>query len=261
MNSPASNSSNKSTFHYDSCGMYHPDGTLMVRISAKRARWYVVRNLADWMDDNHKDFKLRFEPNGHGQHHDAFYTQPMDDVCVVCGTTENLTRHHIVPFQFRKLLPVEYKGRNHHDILLVCEDCHEQYERHADKLKEEVLLGYGSLYNKKSKAEFHNGRVKSARMLLDNLKQGSLKAREGASVNIPEERLEHLKKVASMELKELPESWKAQYIEDMMSPKKLHAFFIMWRQHFMDIMAPKFMPEHWTVEHRLECNPARNQRR
>lgn len=239
--------------HYDSCGMYHPDGTLMVRTSFRRANWYIQRNLAEWMDDTHQDFRLFFEPNGHGQHDDAFYTQKMDDHCVVCGTTEELTKHHVVPYQFRRILPVHYKGRNHHDILLVCWTCHERYEREADKLKEVILHDYGfSKPFEISPEEQHNRRVQSAKHIIEELENGTLKSRNGVQAKIPKDRLLTLQKTANLPEMVVPEAWQPKFLKKMENEKALHDFFIMWRNHFVDTMKPQYLPKYWQVEHRLE---------
>src|ERR1700758_153682 len=111
---------------YSNYKMLSLDGVLMTRTSYKKAKWYVDRELASWIDDT--TFQLNFIPNGLGKHDDPFYTEELDNCCVICRAQENLTKHHILPYMFRKILPKQYSSYNHYDILPVCSKCHEEYE-------------------------------------------------------------------------------------------------------------------------------------
>ena len=135
---------------YENCMMLSIDGDFLAYTDLKRMNWYMDRDLADRVDD--KTYQLNFVTQGDGNENRAdYYKVPLENKCVVCGTDEELTKHHVVPSQYRKHLPVEYKGRNSYDIVIMCDTHHNEYEREAEKLKDELLIKYGlENYKKKS---------------------------------------------------------------------------------------------------------------
>jgi exonuclease 3'-5' domain-containing protein 2 len=237
--------------HYHSYGMLHPDGTLMTRCSRRKADWYISRGLATWVD--HEYFKLVFVPNGYGKHADPFYTEKLENKCVVCGSTENLTKHHVVPFQFRRILPVQYKSRNHHDVLLLCWECHESYERKADILKDTLLNAMGFDFKRENAIQKHNRHIETARAILADFEKGTLKCgRDGVKAKIPENRLIKLKETASQDLIENYDSWQDVFLKTYDNDDKLYDFFCLWRQHFVEYAQPKFLPTYWQINHKVE---------
>lgn len=243
----------KSKEIYDSYVMLHPDKTVMCYCSAKKARWYISRNLATWIDN--KRFILNFIPDGKGKHDIAFYTNEMQNQCVVCGSKKNLTRHHIVPFLFRKNMPLEFKQNNHHDILPMCVMCHENYELSADKFKKELLSLNKFLCQEMTKEQKYNKKILSARDALKKHELGFNK--NGLKVVIPEDRLNELKKLAQMPIlqdynknlqNEKLQTWMAQLIRE----DKIFDFIKSWRFHFIENTNARFLPKHWSIEHPLE---------
>ena len=125
--------------------MIHPDGEFMCYVSKKRAQWYCNKKLAEWI--NNSTFKLKFNPNGIGKRGLKFYETKQENSCVVCGNSnkDNLTKHHVVPYVFRRNFPVIYKQSNHHDVLIVCEKCHIKYETHASEFKNKLAKDFNLL--------------------------------------------------------------------------------------------------------------------
>jgi hypothetical protein len=242
---------------YESFSMLHPDGTFMCHINEKRAHWYVERGLADWVNEN--TFKLKFEPKGKGKQDMLFYTQKLENQCVVCGDkSDNLNKHHVVPYVFRSRFPVQYKESNHHDILVTCVDCHENYELYANKFKAKLVEDLGLTMNSPMTPEQrHNKKVRSARNAIRDVESGKLKNEQGIPL-IPEEKLEQLRQISLLEL--FPEdednatAWADKIVEKVLEENHLFDFVKMWRQHFLDHAKPKFLPEHWSIEHPLEIS-------
>src|SRR5271166_1799420 len=94
---------------YDNCCVYSIDGALLFKSNKKRALWYVERNLATVLKEDPFEIKLNFITKGLGHKDDPFYLQSRDNICIVCGSEAELTRHHIVPFCFRRFFPLEKK--------------------------------------------------------------------------------------------------------------------------------------------------------
>ena len=101
--------------------MFSIDDKFLAHVDTKRMNWYLDRNLAAMM--NNKDFKLTFKSKGDNTR-GKYYMLELENNCVVCGLEENLTKHHVVPSQYRKFLPLKYKSKSSFDVLCLCADCH-----------------------------------------------------------------------------------------------------------------------------------------
>jgi hypothetical protein len=238
---------------YSNCRIFHPDGTLMCCVGRKRINWYLKRGLAKSLSEN--DIQLLFEPKGKGKHDIPYYLEERVNRCVVCGCNQALTKHHIVPHQYRKALPEQYKDRNHFDILCVCSSCHAAYEKIADKLNNELCYGLRQHIKKKE-----NKSRKAASGLW------ALKNKE----NIPSEYVEQILaniarylKVESITLEEAlkldisdnKESQDVEHIgkkalERYLLDNTAEDFIIMWREHFLTNMLPKYMSDEWVSNYK-----------
>ena len=82
---------------YESFAMLHPSGDLMCYTNKKRANWYIKLGLAKWINDN--TFQLRFEPKGKGKSHLPFYTQKMQNICVMLIKQFSYMRRYLLTSQ------------------------------------------------------------------------------------------------------------------------------------------------------------------
>lgn len=238
----------KQTPIYESYTMLHPDGTVMCHTNEKRAKWYVKRELAKWIDD--KQFQLNFVPNGHGKADNPYYNQSMDNRCVVCGDHDNLNRHHVFPYVFRSRLPIHYKESNHHDILPICTDCHENYETIATQYKMELAKQHNIAMNgSMTEAQRVNRKIQSARNIIK-------KWEDGIFTDIPEDRLAILKEKANQDFiddeNNMGAVWADKIMQDVLENNELFEFIRSWRQHFVDHAKPQYLPNLWSVDHPLE---------
>ena len=126
---------------YGNFVMISPSGDFLCRCNEEKVHWYLDRNLAELLEDKNT-IKLKFTPKGNGKKDDIFYTQERKNECCVCGNKNNLSKHHVVPYCFRKYFPKGVKSHSSHDILPMCRDCHDGYEKHAYKLKLELSKQY-----------------------------------------------------------------------------------------------------------------------
>ena len=242
---------------YGNCKVLDPNGLLLFRCERKKADWYLNRDLAKLVaTEPNYTVQLTFTPKGQGHQGQPFYLQDRKNRCVVCGSEEDLTRHHCVPYCYRKYMPEEWARFTSHDILAVCIPCHEEYETHAFAFKQELgeqygipVEGIGSRYDKDV------ARVRGMSNAL--IKYGS---------QIPEERKQEMMGIILDYVK--AEGIEFTGLEDFvdldpvnMSDYIAHgqvvcdkvedmaAFLSMWRQHFIDTMSPKFLPPHWDVDY------------
>lgn len=122
---------------YDNYRIFHPDGTLLSYCSKKKANWYIKKNLGILKG---KDVYLTFEPNGYGDPEEILAGR--ENKCVISGETKELTKHHVIPYMFRKHFPLEYKDKNSCDIVLLTRQLHNEYEEKATELKIKLITDF-----------------------------------------------------------------------------------------------------------------------
>lgn len=241
------------TPQYENCRVLGPDGKLMFRCCRKKAVWYLDRNLGKKMQDEPLTVQLSFIPKGVGHVNDPYFLQEMANRCVVCGSEKELTRHHVVPYCYRKFFPTDLKQHRSYDVMALCIPCHHKYEEHAIEIKETLAVKYsaplggiGVKYNK---------RLAIAR--------GAAKALTENGHLIPEPRKQELINRIVDQLQREPTEEDLKKLMDQ-DPYDFNGFthhgkivieqitdievFVQeWRQHFIDKMQPQFLPSHWTI--------------
>jgi len=246
---------------YGNLRFYHPDGSFMFYSDQNRADWYLSRNLAVQTGD--REIKLTFTPKGHGVGDDAYGISSKDNICVVCGTGEEvgLTKHHITPRCYRRFFPEEYKSKNSHDVVPICEEHHTEYEVKARELKRKLDKEYIEVNTNDTNEVY--AKLATARSFLNCL------TKKERCEKIPKERIEFMKSIVmeTFNLSELPDDLTGlyeSYNTEMDGTRKLHqkrygkitvsklgniqGFVEMWREHFINTMQPKFMPAGWEIK-------------
>lgn len=235
--------------------MLSPDDILMFRCDEKKINWYLKRGLAEIVNQNPLTAKLKFNPRGLGNYSRTFGLTEMSNNCVVCGTTEFLTKHHVVPYCYRKHFPLELKSHNFHDVLSMCVNCHESYERKADNLKAELSETYSAPINGESVN--NKATVRLSKMAVTLLKD---------NVYIPRSRILYLKSEIkkSLFIKRLTKrrliniSKTKTFVsrthgEIVMSKvKDIQKFIELWREHFISNNECKFLPKDWNIKTKID---------
>lgn len=250
-------------------GNYHivgPNGETMFHCNNQKALWYINRGLTEVVSVDPPVLKLRFIPDGPGHINDAYYITPKINQCVVCGSQIGLNRHHVVPSLYRKYMGMEIKSHSYHDVLLMCLECHENYEAEADKLKLKIAKEYeiplSARYHVDTGEDYRydtsaDTAVKAAHALLRH------------SDRIPADRIlvlrESIKEylghdpsqedIAQLSKKGFPKSRKSHDYMDHgeMVVRRLDGledfqkFTQRWREHFLNTMKPKFLPANWSL--------------
>ena len=261
---------------FDSVLVLDPDGVGMFRTSLRHALWYLENNLAEKIDET--TYKLLFKPGGPGHRGDPFYLSERKNICVVCGTSENLNRHHMVPRCYRRYFPdmhqrrsrVAYggdkskdKGSRHwfYDIMALCKPCHRAYEPKAyvlkEKLADEVGITMGGLWNINGKRV--NQRVASSiRTLIKhhdeipNTEDGKIKLWRAVHECLPNINTIKDLEVFYESVNRYPDIQPSKkVVETLETDRDFDDFYIMWRRHFIETMNPKHMPEHWDADRRV----------
>jgi hypothetical protein len=245
---------NRTNIIYGNFILQSQDGVDLCRVTEKRANWYADRNLGIFLSAN--VFQLNFETSGNSI--DDFTLSKKTNQCVVCGITDLsiLTKHHVVPYEYRKHFPLKIKSRSSHDVVVMCNKHHSEYEAlHAINIKRLLLsevrdpLQFDTEFLKKKKLKIIS---EFSKLLLDEEKDLPTN-RFIELVNIIETHLgyepsfEDLEKYADMNIN-LYKTKKSDGELIVENIKNLQNFVEMWRQHFIDTMKPKFMPTGWEVK-------------
>lgn len=252
------NKSHTAPFIYTNYRVLNKDGEHIFNTNDKKFNWYLSRNLAIRVDE--QTIKLTFETFGNGHLGDNFYLQERDNHCVVCGNTKDLTRHHLVPHCYSTFFPDELK-RLSYDVLPVCLECHEAYEKEANLFKQELLVEYNVARNNITFDKAMGEASSAAKALTGAHKDKIPVARKEFLLNI----IKNYLGVENITEKELDFAAGLLYKKIDSKPAEtlvakitnLDAFCVRWRKHFIVKTAPKFMPDHWDIERPLQARIVR----
>jgi len=228
-----------------------PDGKVLCRADKKRIDWYLRKGLAEKVPEGEGlTIRLLFEPDGVGEYGDEYMLSSHANACVVCGSEECLTMHHIVPYHYRRGFPEKFKVHSSYDILPLCVQCHQRYEDFANEFCK-VVNAEGvpcDQYRTETNNLVH-GAVMAAKALVDygqripEDRKAVLKARVGEALG--KEAVSDEDVVAALGLQ-----WQTLVPMNLriLAPEELEPFVRRWRAHFLEKMQPRFMPKGWTVD-------------
>lgn len=169
--------------------------------------------------------------------------------CVVCGIEDGLTKHHVIPYCYKRHFPKTVKDRSCYDILVLCRDCHKKYEVNSIELKK--------YYSNKSGLPFNNSQNKQLNRIL-----GLVNTLLKHGHKIPNDKKELMAGIikdfykvdciSNEFLKEICINYKENYIFHgkvvVDNESDLNEFCKVWRHHFLNVMQPKFLSEHWNPD-------------
>lgn len=117
--------------HYDNNLLVAKDGKPLATVGDDRIEWYVSRNLATlipWPDAHYKQVaQLNFVHAGKDDARPGDLIR-MANQCVVCGSTETLSLHHVTPYSVKRHYPLADKANTRNLCLLLCEEHHLKIE-------------------------------------------------------------------------------------------------------------------------------------
>lgn len=249
----------------------HPDGDFMFFHTERKMKSMLRHKLIRIISEKSKIAQFTFMPKGRGvDKDDVFMTTPKERKCVVCGIEHSLTRHHVVPKEFRKHFPDKFKESNAHDIVFVCDKHHEEYERKADILKREyfdkyeieslcplqtkVISQIKMRYNLICHLEEMNFKENPHRSKIDYKLRNVLKIEQ--NVPLTANQLTYLRENYKERLKVARNYFKNEtssgyLVELILNEGLLEDFVRTWRQHFLDYAKPLYMPLGWEVNRRI----------
>ena len=240
---------------FENCLIKAPDDVNLSRCGEKKAMWYVKNGLAEIVGHDPLTIKLLFEPSGRNGINDPLLMSGKPNICVVCGTPDNLTRHHIIPYAFIKHMSVECKVDIIRDIMPLCEHCHGEYEKHSNIKRQELAEFFGVQLHGLSICDYRKiRRVKAAASALIKYDGQIPQRRREELLDIVRDFFDK-SDITDHDLK-MAESLEPESIPGHVDVMKRIAdtvydyteFAKDWRKHFVETMRPKYMPEAWTVD-------------
>ncbi|XP_062475197.1 exonuclease 3'-5' domain-containing protein 2 isoform X2 [Pezoporus occidentalis] len=249
---------------YDNCFLHAPDGQPLCTCDRKKAQWYLNKGIGELVSTDPFVVKLRFEPSGRPESQVDYYLTVKENLCVVCGKRESYIRKNIVPHEYRRHFPIQMKDHNSHDVLLLCTSCHAISNYYDNHLKQQLAEEFGAPI----------GSEEGVRLMEDPLRR---QVRSGARAllnadGLPDPRRaellqsikdffntervtpEMLQEAAGLETRICNESYMPHGLKVVQCFAKggLRSLIQLerrWRQHFLDNMQPKHLPEQWSVDH------------
>lgn len=242
---------------YSTKQIYHnytvlsPDGIEMFRCDKKKFDWYLRKGLATQIDD--EVIRLLFQPKGLGWAGEHFYLQDRENKCCCCGSNNQLSKHHVVPYCYRKHMPSNLKDNNYFDVLPLCTSCHVKYEKIAQNKKQELSTRYQAPIDGLNNWMTYRP-YKHARTLYkywDSIPENRRKEmRNIISKELGKESIsdEDLKKYATITSQESIPEYKSHGEIVVFQIESFQEFFEEWRSHFVSTMQPKHLPNNWEIK-------------
>jgi 5-methylcytosine-specific restriction endonuclease McrA len=236
---------------YGNCRVLSPEGILMFRCDTKKANWYLSRSFAITLNDDPLTIQLTFEPKGLGNYNRPYGLVELENKCVRCGSEEELTRHHVVPHCYRRHFPEEYKTHNHHDVVALCIDCHDSYERYADEYKKELSNTYNApidgMWDKVNDISVKVSKIATALSIHGDVIPTVKKEKMMNELSILLGHTDFLDNMEQLMIRPKPEMRKSHGEMVVEQLKSIDEFIISWRQHFVSNAKPKFLPNSWDI--------------
>ncbi|XP_036592815.1 exonuclease 3'-5' domain-containing protein 2 isoform X2 [Trichosurus vulpecula] len=249
---------------YDNCFLHAPDGQPLCTCDRRKAQWYLDKGIGELVSEDPFVVKLQFEPSGRPESPKDYYLMVKENLCVVCGKRESYIRKNVVPHEYRRHFPIQMKDHNSHDVLLLCTSCHAISNFYDNNFKQQLARECGAPI----------GSEEGLRLLEDPVRR---QVRSGARAllnaeNLPAYRKEELlqgikeffntetvtelmlQEAASLETRIANESYVPHGLKVVQCHAKGGLCSLMqlesrWRQHFLDSMKPRHLPQQWSVNH------------
>lgn len=247
---------NKKTI-YENYELYDPNNKLIGVCGKKRYQWYLSKGLAKRTDNENsgqsKSIQLLFTPKYRHPNSDLngplYAPTKRENKCYACGYKENLVKFHVVPPEYKKIFPDEWRSRIPIDVLPLCKDCVIDATLCTNNLKKTLESEYGISKDKfidQKKMELQ----RLAKKILNNKKFGVLKEKSMDDIKLllngqsPSD--EELNFLASQNVDILIDGSRNVYeyiMSRIIKEGKVKEFIRMWKDNFVSSIDPLDLPE------------------
>lgn len=213
---------------YSNIRVYYNEELIFV-CGSKKAKWYIKNDLAFEKDGS---LYLKFEPKGRNSSNII-----RDNICVSCGVGYDLTRHHVVPYCYRRHYGVKHDS---FDILSLCINCHSKYEAEAMKLKNILQIRYNERAYMYESVEMKSIALRLLNMNLKKIDRVKLILELkliSKKKNISKRFIEYLSK---MDIN--PDSKHLMFGFTVANSIRYETMVDMWRRHFLTNVKCDYLP-------------------
>jgi len=200
------------------------------------------------------------------------------NICVSCGEDKYHSKHYIVPYAYRSLLPDKYKSHMSHDVTVLCSKCRIYCEQKCQERMKEVEEHYRINPISKNKYE-HDQNLYQVRSSATALQKWSHK--------IPPSKLKEHEHIVKTYFQSIHAGDTDSNNNDILTPEQLDiatnvehqienphyipgpegvvqaiihdegkiADFVRgWRRHFVDTIHPRYMPKWWNIDNPIDSD-------
>lgn len=167
-------------------------------------------------------------------------------VCAICGTNVEPTKHHIIPQAYLRYIP---RMNKLHDIVWICKYCHNNYELRSEQFKKELAKKYNcvipieGIQTEKNKLLLELRRLCKSYLKVKN-EYVKDKINSILNKNVSQDEIIYYSKLKiRMAI--------CHYKSLLKNVENLQEFCELWREHFLKFTAPKFMPPYWELRRNI----------
>lgn len=233
---------------YDNCEIYGPNDKLIGLCSKNRLKWYISKGIAEEIEGNGNAIKLKFEPKYRNNELNTSIRIKRENKCYVCDATKELLRFHVVPTEYKRSFPDEWKSHNSVDVLPLCQECSEYANSYAQDLKNQLNEEY-NIYrddfidHDRVELKILSKKIMNNRKygLYDQILMSKLNTLVGHTVT-EQELKEYSECDTSLTYKET-KSPPEYIVKQIIQQGKIKEFIKRWKDHFIDTMSPSDLPK------------------
>jgi exonuclease 3'-5' domain-containing protein 2 len=221
------------------------NGRLISWCSKKKKDWYLQEGIVKPVGDDAIQFLVETAVDFREKHPEALSYK---DCCVVCGTKEGLSSHHVVPYSFVEFFTNDWKDYCEHDVVYLCVKCHNKYEKSSHQFRMELLKKYGvsAAYDRIKGQAIAAANTIRKRKVPNNVKE-KLLGRIVRYLNKTQITDQDIKAVSKLKLVEKEEDRpSAQLVRNLTD---IGEFCALWRDHFIKTMKPKHLTKGWDINY------------
>ena len=237
---------------YENKELYSKNGELIGFIPEKRFNWYIKKGLCDVIDAN--SAMLNFEPTYKNQKVviDKNKQSAKQNICVVCGCTENLKRFRVIPYEIKKYFPENYKAHISSDVVVICQNLSSYGDMINNKMKLQLFEEYGvdinlfKIESTKKHIYMILKKIQKNNYKIDNpyIKKSLFKY-FGKDLST-EDIINFLNQIDNFKYNgfSTPEE---MLVSNIVKANKMTEFIKKWKENFYNIMQPKYLQwDYWS---------------
>lgn len=232
---------------YDNCELYSLNDSLIGLCSKSRMNWYLKKGIAETIPDRDNSIRLLFETKYENNINKNKLKK--ENKCYVCETTNNLSRYHVLPSEYKRYLPQIWKDRSSMNILPLCNDCSAEanayFQEFKTALEEEYEVSKDNYYDKEKEII-----KRLSKKILNNREHGITdkeplqKLLEKLKINeIDNNELIKLSQIDSSVIYKETKCCAEYIMKQIIKENKIEEFINQWKDFFVECMKPKDLPE------------------